>query len=219
MNENNEWIGAGTGEMGTGAEIGGGSGSGVGSASDYGMTTRSSMLQQTLTRCNTKIEENKFNYEGNTSGKIHNSGYEFGHNFLSKMESAKVILDAFGTAKTVNNENATRYGKFLNLYYKSKKIDKERITSCSDKFDFKRYILGEKAGNRCVGWDGGGGGGGEGRGERIGQDLVGGQYSTYVLQTHTLTDRKRGKGNRNFHIFYRLVAGLRNFHSVKLGTW
>jgi hypothetical protein len=199
-------IGTGTGEMGTEAGSGGGSGSG----GEYGMTIRSPVLQQTLNLCNTKIEQSKFNFEGSDFGKIRNSDYEFGHNFLSKMESAKILLDAFGTAKTVNNVNASRYGKFLNLYYKSKIIDKRYSKSCiDDKFDFKQYILGERTG------DGGGGGGGE----RVGQDLVGGQYSIYMLQAHTVTERNRGTGNPNFNVFYSLVSGLRTFHSGKLGTW
>jgi hypothetical protein len=34
-----------------------------------------------------------------------------------------------------------------------------------------------------------------------------------------VTERNRGKGNRNFNVFYRLVSGLRTFHSSELGTW
>ena len=205
--------GAGVVERGTGN----GTRTWTGRETGKGMTINSPMLQLPLAPFNTNVEHNIFNFEGDILSSIHNSDYEFGHNFRSKMESAKILLDAFGTAKTVNNQNATRYGKYLNLYYKGRKSDKKDLKFCGDgKFDFKQYILGEGIG--AEGGRGRGRGSGRWRGERVDQDLVGGQYSIYLLQTHTVTERNRGRGNRNFDVFYRLVSGLRTFHSGKLGT-
>ena len=164
-----------------------------------------------------KKKQNKTSLESDLHTALSNTEYDFGHNFLSKMESAKILLDAFGTAKTVKNENSTRYGKILNLYYKDRKVEEKNLTlgdnngkneysdsDHDDEFDFREYLLLKDAEAR------------NGSGEGV--ELVGGHFSVFGLQSHRVTDRTRRTGNLHFHVFHRLLRGLRTFSSNKLGA-
>ncbi len=68
------------------------------------------------------------------------------------------ILEAFGNAKTVMNNNSSRFGKFLELSF-----SKEGV-------------------------------------------VLGASFKEYLLEKSRIVTR--GKGERNFHIFYQLFAGL-----------
>jgi myosin heavy subunit len=77
------------------------------------------------------------------------------------------ILEAFGNAKTFYNENSSRFGKFLKLYFQP---DCER--------------------------------------------LIGVQIETYLLEKSRLVECE--KGERNFHVFYQMLAGMAKVSELKL---
>ena len=76
---------------------------------------------------------------------------------MDKVMESNPILEAFGNARTIRNDNSSRFGKFIDLSF-------------------------GKAG-----------------------DLLGGVITTYLLEKVRLCSHS--KGERNYHVFYQLVAG------------
>jgi myosin heavy subunit len=37
------------------------------------------------------------------------------------LQAADIVIDAFGTAKSLNNNTSSRFGKFLEVYYENSK--------------------------------------------------------------------------------------------------
>ena len=79
-------------------------------------------------------------------------------NISAKLLSANPVLEAFGNAKTLRNNNSSRFGKYMQVYFDNH----SRIESC----DIKNYLL---EGSRLV---------------------------------------RQSPGERTFHIFYQMCAGL-----------
>lgn len=79
-------------------------------------------------------------------------------NIMDKVIQSNPILEAFGNAKTLKNDNSSRFGKFIELHYQ-----------------------------------------GKGR-------MIGGSIQTYLLESSRICVQH--KGERNYHVFYQLLAGL-----------
>ncbi|ESO87529.1 hypothetical protein LOTGIDRAFT_127716 [Lottia gigantea] len=78
--------------------------------------------------------------------------------YLDKIVQVNPLLEAFGNASTVVNNNSSRFGKFVELYYK----------------------------------DNG--------------EILGAKFHDYILEKSRVVHRCRGE--KNFHIFYALLAGM-----------
>lgn len=78
-----------------------------------------------------------------------------------------LLFVAFGNAKTVHNDNSSRFGKYIVISY-----NKEGV-------------------------------------------IIGACIQPYLLEKSRVTSL--GPGNRNYHIFYSLIAGLSDQEKAKLG--
>lgn len=78
------------------------------------------------------------------------------------------IMESFGNARTVRNDNSSRFGKYTKLYF-------EANTGA----------------------------------------LIGGEVQTFLLEKSRIS--RHGKGERNYHIFYEMLAGLSAEQKAQLG--
>jgi hypothetical protein len=99
-----------------------------------------------------------------SSGVFHDPGARanltgFGEQLVKKITQNNPVLEAFGNAKTVRNDNSSRFGKYLEIIFDAQGV---RVT--------------------------------------------GAQIQTYLLEKSRLITQARGE--RSFHIFYQMLAGL-----------
>ena len=92
------------------------------------------------------------------SSLIEHSSGALGNQIQNRLMESNIILEAFGNAKTVRNDNSSRFGKYIKLKYDS---------------DHK---------------------------------IVGASTSTFLLEKSRLINVEQNE--RNYHIFYQLLAGL-----------
>ena len=87
------------------------------------------------------------------------------------------IMEAFGNAKTIRNDNSSRFGKYIEVRDTQTKILRISVLTCHSK------ILFDKT-----------------------QTIIGAKIRTYLLERSRLVDQPESE--RNYHIFYQLLAGL-----------
>ena len=93
----------------------------------------------------------------NESSKVQSDTMELGSNIQTRLMQSNVILEAFGNAKTVRNDNSSRFGKYIKLKYSPSTT------------------------------------------------IVGAKTDHFLLEKSRLISV--AKGERNYHIFYQLLAG------------
>lgn len=98
------------------------------------------------------------------------------------LPAANPLLEAFGNAKTVRNNNSSRFGKFVEIHFNEK---------------VKRRLINDISGDWLVGGC---------NPCSSGQNaVVGGFVSHYLLEKSRIC--RQSPEERNYHIFYRLCAG------------
>ncbi|CAK4680520.1 hypothetical protein LEN26_011023 [Aphanomyces euteiches] len=86
---------------------------------------------------------------------------------MSQVLSSSPILEAFGNARTIRNDNSSRFGKFIKMQFSDRGV------------------------------------------------LMGASIQTYLLETVRVTSQ--APGERNYHVFYELLAGLDSENKEKWG--
>ena len=85
------------------------------------LTEKSFIAQQ-------KSESRRASVEGKASGKSEKSP------FLEKIKQVGLLLEAFGNAKTVRNDNSSRFGKYLKIFW-------DRETGTMKGARMRQYLL------------------------------------------------------------------------------
>ncbi|EKX34711.1 hypothetical protein GUITHDRAFT_158791 [Guillardia theta CCMP2712] len=97
------------------------------------------------------------------------------------------LLEAFGNAKTIRNDNSSRFGKFIQLFFE--RSEGKGCTASAEDGDGEADSRG----------DGGG---------RESAHLVGAAIQTYLLEKSRIV--KIAEKERNFHVFYQLCAAAQH---------
>lgn len=99
--------------------------------------------------------------------------------------SANPLLEAFGNAKTVRNNNSSRFGKFVEIHF-NEKVMRPFSLNC---YRVRRQKF-QSALRSSPCWQ---------------NSVVGGFVSHYLLEKSRICVQSNDE--RNYHIFYRLCAG------------
>ena len=108
----------------------------------------------------TEASKHVMRYLIKESSKVQSCTVELGSNIQKSLMKSNVILEAFGNAKTVRNDNSSRFGKYIKLKYSPS------------------------------------------------LSIVGAKTDHFLLEKSRLISV--AKGERNYHIFYQMLAGTRD---------
>eukprot|EP00808_Paulinella_micropora_P000812 g61857.t1 len=116
------------------------------------------------------------------------------------------LLEAFGNARTVRNDNSSRFGKWIQVDYgpmlseersNRPRTDSASVTSEPSTRPGSASVASPAAPLTISG----------GAGSPIAHVITGGRIVTYLLERTRVT--RQGQGERNYHIFYQLCALLK----------